>query len=41
MPDVTEPDDADDDDARVPEELLELHEVLEWTAAVGELESDR
>ena len=29
-----EPEDAGDDDVRVPAELLELHEVLEWNAAV-------
>lgn len=29
-----EPDDAGDDDVRVPAELVELHEVLEWLAAL-------
>lgn len=29
-----EPEDAGDDDLRVPAELLELHEVLEWNAAL-------
>jgi hypothetical protein len=29
-----EPEDAGDDDVRVPAELLELHEVLEWNAAL-------
>lgn len=29
-----EPEDGGDDDLRVPADLLELHEVLEWNAAV-------
>lgn len=37
---LTEPDDAGDDELRVPEELLELHEVLEWNAAVAVAEED-
>jgi hypothetical protein len=31
----TEPDDAGDEDG-VPAELVELHEVLEWQAAVAD-----
>lgn len=31
-----EPDDAGDEDG-VPTDLLELHEVLEWKRAAGEL----
>lgn len=27
--------DAGDDDAHAPADLVELHEVLEWTATVG------
>lgn len=30
----TEAEDAGDDELRVPAELLELHQVLEWNAAV-------
>ncbi len=39
MADLVEPLDAGDDDARVPSDLLELHEVLEWLAAVEAAET--
>lgn len=32
-PDLAEPDDAGDEEG-VPAELVELHEILEWQAAV-------
>lgn len=38
--DVGEPEDADDETAQVPLELVELHEAFEWKRAVDAAEGD-